>query len=59
MAHIVELADARMIVDEGVSILVHDVRDEVIPDDFIVTLKIPQSCGHSDAGARRGDVRLR
>jgi len=39
MAHIVELADARMIVEEGVNILVHDVRDQVIPDDFIATLK--------------------
>jgi imidazolonepropionase-like amidohydrolase len=39
MAHIVELADARRIVDQGVNILVHDVRDQVIPDDFIATLK--------------------
>lgn len=39
MAHIVELADARRIVDQGVNILAHDVRDQVIPDDFIATLK--------------------
>jgi imidazolonepropionase-like amidohydrolase len=39
MAHIVELADARMVVDEGVDILAHDVRDQEIPDDFIETLK--------------------
>jgi imidazolonepropionase-like amidohydrolase len=39
MAHIFELADARRIVDQGVNILAHDVRDQVIPDDFITTLK--------------------
>jgi imidazolonepropionase-like amidohydrolase len=39
MAHIVELADARRIVDQGVDILAHDVRDQVIPDDFVATLK--------------------
>jgi imidazolonepropionase-like amidohydrolase len=39
MAHIFELADARRIVDQGVNILAHDVRDQVIPDDFIATLK--------------------
>lgn len=39
MAHIVELADARRIVDQGVNILVHDVRDQVIPDDFVAMLK--------------------
>jgi len=39
MAHVVELEDARMIVDEGVNILVHDVRDQVIPDEFIAVLK--------------------
>jgi imidazolonepropionase-like amidohydrolase len=39
MAHIVELADAKMIVDEGVNILAHDVRDQVIDDAFIATLK--------------------
>lgn len=39
MAHVVELADARMIVEEGVNILAHDVRDQVIPDDFLATLK--------------------
>jgi imidazolonepropionase-like amidohydrolase len=39
MAHIVELADARRIVDQGVNILVHNIRDQDVPDDFIVTLK--------------------
>ncbi len=39
MAHIVELADARRMVDQGVNILVHNVRDQDIPDDFIATLK--------------------
>src|SRR5262249_47460410 len=39
MAHIVELIDARLAVDEGVNMLVHDVRDQDIPADFIATLK--------------------
>src|SRR5262249_35412006 len=39
MAHIVELAAARRIVDQGVNVLVHNVRDQEIPDDFIATLK--------------------
>jgi imidazolonepropionase-like amidohydrolase len=39
MAHIVELADARMVVDEGVNMLVHNVRDQDIPADFLATLK--------------------
>ena len=39
MAHIVELADARRMVDQDVNILVHNVRDQDIPDDFIATLK--------------------
>ena len=39
MAHIVELADARRIVDQGVTVLAHNVRDQDIPDDFIATLK--------------------
>jgi imidazolonepropionase-like amidohydrolase len=39
MAHIVELEDARRIVEQGVDILAHDVRDQDIPDDFIATLK--------------------
>ncbi len=39
MSHIVELADARRMVDQGVNILVHNVRDQDIPDDFIATLK--------------------
>ena len=39
MAHVVELADARRIVDQGVNILVHNIRDQEMPDDFITTLK--------------------
>jgi len=39
MAHIVELADARMAVDKGVNMLVHNVRDQDIPADFLSTLK--------------------
>jgi imidazolonepropionase-like amidohydrolase len=39
MAHIVELADARRMVDQGVNILVHNVRDQDMPDDFVATLK--------------------
>src|SRR5262249_1145527 len=39
MAHIVELGDAGRIVDQGVNILAHDVRDQEIPDDFIAVLK--------------------
>jgi imidazolonepropionase-like amidohydrolase len=39
MAHVYELADAKMIVDEGVNILVHNVRDQEMDDDFIATLK--------------------
>jgi len=39
MAHIVELADARMAVDEGANMLVHNVRDQDIPADFLATLK--------------------
>jgi imidazolonepropionase-like amidohydrolase len=39
MSHIVELADARRMVDQDVNILVHNVRDQDMPDDFITTLK--------------------
>jgi imidazolonepropionase-like amidohydrolase len=39
MAHIVELADARMAVEEGVNLLVHNVRDQDVPADFIAILK--------------------
>jgi imidazolonepropionase-like amidohydrolase len=39
MAHIVELDDARFVVDQGVNILAHNVRDQEIPDDFLATLK--------------------
>jgi imidazolonepropionase-like amidohydrolase len=39
MAHVVELADARMAVEEGVNILAHDVRDQEMPADFLDVLK--------------------
>ena len=39
MAHIVDYADAKKMVELGVDILVHDVRDRVLDDDFIATLK--------------------
>ena len=39
MAHVVELADARMAVEEGVNILAHDVRDQEMPADFLAVLK--------------------
>jgi imidazolonepropionase-like amidohydrolase len=39
MAHIVELEDAKMIVNEGVNILAHNVRDQIMDDEFIALLK--------------------
>jgi imidazolonepropionase-like amidohydrolase len=39
MAHVYELADAKMIVGEGVNILVHNVRDQEMDADFVSTLK--------------------
>ena len=39
MAHIVEYEDAKRMVDLGVNILVHNVRDREIDDAFIATLK--------------------
>jgi len=39
MAHVFAYEDAKMIVDEGVNILAHNVRDAVIDDDFIARLK--------------------
>ena len=39
MAHIVAYEDAKMVVDEGVNILAHNVRDAVIDDDFVAKLK--------------------
>jgi len=39
MAHIVEYEDARKMVNLGVNILVHDVRDRELDADFIATLK--------------------
>jgi imidazolonepropionase-like amidohydrolase len=39
MAHIVDLADAKMAVEEGVNILAHDVRDQEIDAAFIGELK--------------------
>ena len=53
MAHIVELADARRMVDQGVNILVHNVRDQEIPDDFIATLKEKNVSVISTSRARR------
>ena len=39
MAHIYEYVDARRMVDQGVNILVHNVRDQELDADFISTLK--------------------
>ncbi len=39
MAHIVEYDDAKKMVELGVDILVHDVRDRPLDADFIATLK--------------------
>jgi imidazolonepropionase-like amidohydrolase len=39
MAHVVELTDAKAIIEEGVNILAHDVRDQEMPADFIAMLK--------------------
>ena len=39
MAHVYEYNDAKMIVDRGVNILAHNVRDQEIDSDFIATLK--------------------
>jgi imidazolonepropionase-like amidohydrolase len=39
MAHIFEYEDAKMIVDEGVDILAHNVRDAVVEDNFIAKLR--------------------
>jgi imidazolonepropionase-like amidohydrolase len=39
MAHIVTLADAKMMVGFGVNVLAHGVRDQVIDDEFVATLK--------------------
>ena len=39
MAHVYEYADAKMIVDKGVNILAHNIRDQEIDTDFIATLK--------------------
>ena len=39
MAHVYEYADAKMIVDQGVNILAHNVRDQEMDADFIATLK--------------------
>lgn len=38
-AHIHDLADARMVVAEGVDMLAHGVRDQRVPADFAATLK--------------------
>ena len=39
MAHVYEYADAKMIVDAGVNILAHNVRDREMDADFVATLK--------------------
>jgi imidazolonepropionase-like amidohydrolase len=39
MAHVYEYADAKMIVDKGVNVLAHNVRDQEIDADFVATLK--------------------
>jgi len=39
MAHVYELADAKMIVNEGVNILAHNVRDREMDAEFVETLK--------------------
>jgi len=39
MAHVVEYEDAKRMVDLGVNILVHDVRDRELDDAFLATLK--------------------
>ena len=39
MAHVVELLDAKRMIDQGVNILVHNVRDQELPDDFVALLK--------------------
>jgi imidazolonepropionase-like amidohydrolase len=39
MAHVHDYADAKMIVDEGVNILAHNVRDQEIDAEFVATLK--------------------
>lgn len=38
-AHIVELADANMVLDEGVRLLLHNVRDQEVGADFVARLK--------------------
>jgi imidazolonepropionase-like amidohydrolase len=38
-AHIVTLADANMVIDEGVRILLHNVRDQEVGNDFIARMK--------------------
>ena len=39
MAHVFEYDDAKMIVDEGVNILAHNIRDREIDDGFVAVLK--------------------
>lgn len=39
MAHVYEYVDAKRMVDQGVNILVHDVRDQEMDAEFIATLK--------------------
>jgi imidazolonepropionase-like amidohydrolase len=39
MAHVFEYADAKRVVDQGVNILAHNIRDQEIDADFVATLK--------------------
>jgi imidazolonepropionase-like amidohydrolase len=38
-AHIVELTDAKMLVDQGLNVLAHNIRDREVDSDFITMLK--------------------
>lgn len=38
-AHIVELTDAKMLVDQGLNVLAHNIRDREVDSDFIAMLK--------------------
>ena len=58
MAHIFEYEDAKMIVDEGVNILAHNVRDAVIDGRLHRQAQGAQRHGDLDARPRGGDVRL-
>jgi imidazolonepropionase-like amidohydrolase len=38
-AHLYEYADAKMLVDQGLNVMVHNVRDRDVESDFLVTLR--------------------